>query len=72
MIKPYVVIINCNDHTQRYALDRSYNLMKNADIDSCKIGDIVQVIEGRTASFACPNWVDDKDSFVTIWFNYYD
>jgi hypothetical protein len=76
MNKPYVVVMNKNDHNKRYALDRNYNLMHDMDeiINTCCIGDIVQVCTKPAASFDTPKWVEKEnpDNFISIWFNYYD
>ncbi len=72
--KPYVVILNKHDHSKRFALDRNYRLMKDADIDSCMIKDIVQVCSTIAASFTYPDWLEGEnhDNYISIWFNYYD
>lgn len=72
--KPYVVILHKDDPKKRFALNRNYVLMKNPDIDSCMLKDYVQICEGVTASFTYPSWfkAEEGDSYITIWFNYFD
>lgn len=77
MIKPYVVILDKQDHHNKVALDRSYIRIPDdqVNINACCIGDIVQVTNSVAATFSeLPAWIDldVKNRYVSIWFNYYD
>lgn len=72
-LKPYIICMYANDLSKRFALDRGYRLMKDVDIDSCMIGDIVQVDSQSGIGYDHPAWADDlQDTWIILWFNYYD
>ena len=78
MNKPYVICMMEDEPDKRFALDRGYQLMPTADMDSCQIKDIVQIDHQVGLAYVKQNWVHELEkeygeiSWVIMWFNYYD
>lgn len=73
MIKPYAIFISKNDARRKFALDRSYTLIKGSCDYTINLDDIVQVDDQffPTFQYQYPEWAEGH-KFMVLWTNYYD
>ena len=78
--KPYVICMIEAEPSKRFALDRGYQIIPDNFVDykSCKIVDIVQVVNMVGLAYHKPQWVHELEmkhndiKWIVFWFNYYD